>query len=1122
MKSSRLIQAGLKHYWRSHVGVALGAAVAVAVLVGALAVGDSVRHSLRQDALNRLGTTEHAIAAGERFFRQELASQVAADLPDARAAAVLMTPASASRMDDTARVNGVQLVGVDDDFWTMGQADDPFAAAGDGDVVLSRTLADRLGVGPGDKVQIHLQEVSLLAREAPMSKADRAAQSATLIVRAVIGPEQFSRFSLQAEQIPPANAFVRIQWLQRRLELEGKANILLVGSGKGGLRAADATAALNKHFRLADAGIELREIERNNAIQFRTPEVFLPDPVVTAIRRAHPEATGTLTYFLDRIEKGDLSAPYPVVAAVGPLGDQPAPTPVAKLTEGLDDEKIVINDWLATDLDAKAGDEITLHYWMLGEMRKLQKRSTTFTVAKVVPLQGLAEDSELFPDYPGLAGTESCGDWDPGVPVDVRSLDRAGAGGGLQEYWETYYGTPKGFVTLEAGQKLWANRFGKLTGVRVSLEGTDAQAVEQAVLAKLSPADVGLVFQPVRQQGLRASREGVDFGTLFVSLSFFLVVAAVLLMTLLFVFGIEQRSREVGTLRAVGLTGRQVGRLILGEGVVLVLAGAVVGVFGGLGYTRAILWALNSVWAGAVAESTLSYHATAGSVLGGAIGGIVVALLAMAWTLRRQRKQPVRSLLAGGAERELNLTAERRRSRLGLWLGGAMVLLAVVLAVFGPGLLTWGPGGAGAEVAVFFSSGSLLLIGGLVLTGWALRRASTGRSRGVPSIWRVGVRSAGRRRGRSVATVALLACGTFLMVAVGANRQNPADQAGKIDGPTGGFEIFAQTSLPIYHDITSQEGRDTYLLTPENVQGVQPVYFRMTRGDDASCLNLNRTRQPRLMGVDPHKLDGRFKWLGPDESTSSKGSVWEYLEDDLGPDVIPAIGDEPTVVWGLGKSLGDELEYTDDRGNTFAVRIVGIIGSSVLQGNLLISEDDFRQRFPTQTGYRAMLVDTPPDRADDVAALLSEKLSDVGLSATTTVGRMEMFGQVTNTYLTIFQILGGLGLLLGSVGLAVVVLRNVMERRGELAVMRAVGLSRGKLRGMVLAEHALLLAVGLVLGVVSALVAVAPALSGAAGRIPVTSMVLLLAGVLVGGLLWVVLATRAAVRGSLLAALRNE
>jgi ABC-type antimicrobial peptide transport system permease subunit len=129
---------------------------------------------------------------------------------------------------------------------------------------------------------------------------------------------------------------------------------------------------------------------------------------------------------------------------------------------------------------------------------------------------------------------------------------------------------------------------------------------------------------------------------------------------------------------------------------------------------------------------------------------------------------------------------------------------------------------------------------------------------------------------------------------------------------------------------------------------------------------------------------------------------------------------------------------------------------------------------------------------------------------------------VENTYLSTFQMLGGLGLLLGTMGLAAVLLRSILERRRELALLRTLGYQPKDFLVMTIAENAAILLGGLLTGVLCALIAVAPALLERGGRVPALTLMPLLAAVLVVGLLISLLATAAALRGSTLAALRSE
>jgi hypothetical protein len=393
------------------------------------------------------------------------------------------------------------------------------------------------------------------------------------------------------------------------------------------------------------------------------------------------------------------------------------------------------------------------------------------------------------------------------------------------------------------------------------------------------------------------------------------------------------------------------------------------------------------------------------------------------------------------------------------------------------------------------------------------------------SLTQFGHRNAARRRGRSVATAAVLASGVFIVVAVDAFRQSPGEGAGQRLSGTGGFALVGESSLPIYEDLNSPAGRDDFALDDKAMQGVDFVPLRVRTGDDASCLNLNRALQPRLFAVDPEELAkrGAFNFSAAIQNAPAKPeSAWKLLEKAPENGALPGITDDATLEWALQKKLGDTIDYQDERGQTFKVRIVATLAESMLQGNVIISEKNFIERFPNQGGYRFFLIDAPVEKSGEIAKTLSRALADRGFEITPAATRLGEFQTVENTYLSIFEALGGLGLLLGSLGLAIVVARNVLERRSEFGLLEAVGFRPGQLRKLVFAEHRWLIVCGLLIGVASAVVAVWPNLHKHANGFPMAEMSLLLAALALGALFWTWLATRLALRGHRIAALRNE
>jgi hypothetical protein len=308
------------------------------------------------------------------------------------------------------------------------------------------------------------------------------------------------------------------------------------------------------------------------------------------------------------------------------------------------------------------------------------------------------------------------------------------------------------------------------------------------------------------------------------------------------------------------------------------------------------------------------------------------------------------------------------------------------------------------------------------------------------------------------------------------------------------------------------------------------ISLRSLDGDDASCLNLYRPQNPRLLGVSRELVErGGFSFaamLPPEESGAATGGYdpdipWTLLDQDFGPGVVPVIGDAASVQWILHLGLGDEMVVEDELGGPLSLVIVGTLTGSIFGSELLISEENLLAYFPSQSGYSAFLVDTTAG-ADATAAALESGLGPFGFDARRTEQILADFLAVQNTYLSTFQLLGGLGLLLGTVGLGVVLVRNVIERRAELATLRAFGFRRAALSRMVLAENAFLLVVGVFIGAASSLVAVAPRFVGGAFELPWGSLGLILLAVLVVGMASSIAAVAGALRVPLLPVLKGD
>lgn len=437
----------------------------------------------------------------------------------------------------------------------------------------------------------------------------------------------------------------------------------------------------------------------------------------------------------------------------------------------------------------------------------------------------------------------------------------------------------------------------------------------------------------------------------------------------------------------------------------------------------------------------------------------------------------------------------------------------------------------------FFGIGFALLGIGIWLCRVVMRRLATSTT--LDSANDLALRNTTRRAGRSLATIGVLASGVFMVVAVDSFRKTgTADTVG-----TGGFALVGESASAIYEDLNSQKGRDAYALDDKLMADVRVVQMRVRDGDDASCLNLNRAAQPRIVGVKFLELgDGATRIFMDARSRAQKETEMGKLSEPSSPwganiphfginwnsivpkdsAAIPGVVDANTLQWALQKSVGDKLDYTDERGQPLAVEMSATLKGSMLQGLVLIPEHRFIEKFPNSAGYRFFLIDCPASKAEAVREHLTAQLGDRGLELVPTAQRLAEFNAVENTYLSIFQVLGGLGILLGTAGLGIVVARNVLERRREFGLLEAVGYKPAQLRSLVFAEHRWLIVAALGIGSLSAILAVLPGILQKGAGFPWGQLAVLFGGMAALSVFWVWAATRLALRGSQLAALRGE
>ena len=757
---------------------------------------------------------------------------------------------------------------------------------------------------------------------------------------------------------------------------------------------------------------------------------------------------------------------------------------------------IWLNTWTADDLEAAPGDTVTLQYYLWEEAGALVTDEAEFRVAGVLPMAGLAVDRDLAPEYPGITEATDLSDWDPPFPIDlglVRPRD--------EDYWDEYRTASKGFIALEDGQRLWGSRWGQVTSLRVvppdGVSEAAAAAFRDALRSRLDPLAAGFVVYPARDLALEASAGVTDFGEYFTYFSFFLVVSALLLASLFFRLGVEQRLREIGALRALGFDEGSVRRLFWAEAGALSLAGGLVGAAGAVGYAELIMWGLRTWWVDAVGTTLLVLHVSPLALAAGIGGGMIAAVVSIAWSLRMVARATPRALIHGvlpssgavASRGDGDDAAPPSRA------AAAARHAPAVLGLLGAAALALTLAGAVGDTAGFFGAGMLLLASLLTLSwSWLGRQAPAGVA--APSTWtvpRVGLRNTTARPGRSVLCITLIAFASFIIVAVDAFHLEGGGDPGDRSSGTGGYPLLAESLLPIVRDLGSEAEREELGVSSfddEIFADVAYARFRLRPGEDTSCLNLYQAKDPRVLAPEAAFLpEGRFRFGATlAETDEEAANPWLLLDRVFDDGAVPAIADATSLAYALHLSVGDDFVLNRETDNPVRLRIVAALSDSIFQRELIVGEAAFLRLFPGHDGYRFFLVDAPADRTAETTAALEDRLSDYGFDVTSTPERLAAFHRVNNTYLATFQTLGALGLLLGTLGLGAVLLRNVLERRRELALLRAVGYDTRHVSLMVLVENGLLLFGGLAIGTVCAVVAIAPAWIERGGQFPVVGL----------------------------------
>ncbi|MDR0333342.1 MAG: ABC transporter permease, partial [Dysgonamonadaceae bacterium] len=605
MKFNKLIHKNITHFARFYKLIAVAVIITVAVIVGSLMVGDSVRNTLVQRVFERLGNTETIIFSRQSFMEQSL---LQTSLFDQSARGILLTNGFIAQGN---RLIPVFVWGVDD-------MDIPR-----GDAKINRPLARELGAQNTESLALRLPATGLVP-SGSLFVTENYTTSMRVRPIGVVSADAGGNISMRNEQQLPFNIFVNREELAEVLETEGKINVILS-------EKTITSDELNEVWDYSMSGLSFihrdkrkanliheRFYEQEDFTEITADRIFLQQEVTDIIIRDNENPNRLFSYLVNSIELNGISIPYSFVTAI----DRFAKETLAK-------DEIILSDYTANRLGARVGDKIRLTYFVSHDLKTLEEKSIELTVKKIVPIWQLTNDTTLSTDFPGLSGVDSCIEWDSDLPINMDLITNED-----ERYWEIFKNTPKAIIAYDAIAADWSNAYGNATAIRVSNEIPD--------LSNLRAEMFGIQIIHPREAGIYAALNGVDFSGLFLALGFFIIISAMLLMLIPLSEMLYQRRHETALLQSLGYPRKRIINILWQESAPVVFLSSIIGVVAGLIYTTLVMWLLGTVWKGATHTDGFSVYPNISTVIGGFAVGIILSMIVLRLAISRNLKNKER------------------------------------------------------------------------------------------------------------------------------------------------------------------------------------------------------------------------------------------------------------------------------------------------------------------------------------------------------------------------------------------------------------------------------------------------------------------------------------------------
>jgi putative ABC transport system permease protein len=687
-----------------------------------------------------------------------------------------------------------------------------------------------------------------------------------------------------------------------------------------------------------------------------------------------------------------------------------------------------------------------------------------------------------------------------------------------------YGSTPNLFVRLGTLQQ--ALRLGDVVssvklsapGDRVAgVVGSAALAAEaRTVLDSLGPEGWSIRVREVKQNGLEDAREASSGIRTFMSvLGSFSIIAGVFLIVNIFTMLAEERKVELGMGRAMGMRRRSLVLLFLFEGLTYAVVAAAAGVLGGMAIGLILVSSINVIFA--TEGSELTFTVVPSSMADSFALGLLVTLGTITIASYRLSKLNIVRAVRDLPEPETDATS-RRLAVVGGAVAGLLGLLFIVLRsepiphLLLPGIALIASGaplarfvkpriahsaaslggllwvlynlaqlGAieGDPFPIFVGSGLISVFAGTIIilvnsdSVVAGLAALLRRGRRLRPAAKISTAYPLHRRFRTGSTVAMFALVLYtLTVLTVFSGIFLTDVDDVLKREAGGYEVMGNTFSPTTLNASLSSALRERVSSYDEVAFMRPEIRLdgelVSRGSAPGAATAFDSGTP-LMGVDDRFMKAAYFPLGETLGGIPAQQAWASLADGDKVIVDAAFGGGFAGPFPQGAKAGSVVSVKGTNG-TRDFTIVGVTQTNLVRG-AAVSRQAMREMFtdPIEREYASksmMFLFRPVAGAelDRLALDLERDFSGSVMNAINLRKAVEQSLAGFSRFMLLFQGFLGLGLVVGIAGLGVVTARNIVERRQEIGVMRALGFRRKLVLSALLIEVLVVVSLGALIG----------------------------------------------------------